>query len=223
MQPLIQHVRENHSVLAAAERRFLIRIAGQLPARINSDHLTALALAAMIAGGAAFSTVRVSFWAAPVVVLALAVNWFGDSLDGTLARVRRRERPRYGYYVDHVIDLAGTAALMCGVAASGAMTPAVAFATLAAYCIVSAESYLATYSLGTFRLSVAGIGPTELRIVLAAGAVAVAIDPWVEIGTRHVLLLDLGGVIASAGMFAVFAGGAIRNGRVLYRMPECES
>jgi archaetidylinositol phosphate synthase len=236
------HVREHHSLLARAEKRLLVQIASRLPPYVTSDGLTALALAAMIAGGVAVAFIRVSPWSPPSFIVALAVNWLGDSLDGTVARVRRRERPRYGYYVDHVVDLAGTAALVGGKAASGAMTPAIAFAMLAAYCVLAAESYLAAHSLGIFRLSFAGIGPTELRIVLAVGAVAVAVDPWVELGTRRMLLLDLGGVVASVGMLAVFVASSVRNGRALYaaeplpradrdrvasvaesRMPPCES
>ena len=147
---------------------------------------------------------------------ALAVNWFGDSLDGTLARVRCQPRPRYGYYVDHVIDLAGTAALIGGMAASGLMNPTVAIALLAAYFLVSAETYLATHSVGIFRLSFAGVGPTELRILLAIGAVFVARHPWVTIAGHHALLLDVGGLVATGGLVVVFVLSAIRNARALY-------
>ncbi len=121
------HVRLNTSLLAASERRLLIWIAGRLPRWIHSDHLSALGLAAMAGAG-------LSFWltgldpvaGAGLVTLCLALNWFGDSLDGTVARVRNQLRPRYGYYVDHVIDLAGTAMVFAGVAASGHMSSTVA-------------------------------------------------------------------------------------------------
>src|SRR5688500_477068 len=126
------HVREHRSLLARVEKNLLIRIATHLPASIGSDHLTVLALAAMIVAGASFAAIPAAWWSAGIFILALAVNWFGDSLDGTVARVRNQQRPRYGYYVDHVVDLAGTAALMCGMAASGVMTPGVAAALLAA-------------------------------------------------------------------------------------------
>ena len=138
---------------------------------MSSDHLTLLGLLAMPAAGLAFAAIPIAPWSAALFAAALAVNWFGDSLDGTLARVRCQPRPRYGYYVDHVIDLAGTAALIGGMAASGLMNPTVALALLAAYFLVSAETYLATHSVGVFRLSFAGVGPTELRILLAIGAV----------------------------------------------------
>jgi phosphatidylglycerophosphate synthase len=151
-----------------------------------------------------------------VIAAALLLNWFGDSLDGTLARVRHRQRPRYGYYVDHVIDLAGTAALLSGMAASTLMTPSIALAVLAAYLLVSAETYLATHSVGIFRLSFGGIGPTELRIVIAAGAFYVASHPSVHVGGVQVRLLDVSGLLAGAGLLLVFAASAIRNTRALY-------
>jgi archaetidylinositol phosphate synthase len=210
------HVREHRSVLAEAEKRLLIQIAAHLPAAVTSDQLTTLALVAMLTAGAAFATIQATVWSAALFVVALAVNWFGDSLDGTVARVRDQQRPRYGYYVDHVVDLAGTAALVAGMAVSGLMSPAIAIALLAAYCLVSAESYLATHSLGVFRISWAGVGPTELRILLAVGAVFVARDPWVTVAGRHMLLFDLGGIIATGGLFFAFVASSLRNTRALY-------
>jgi archaetidylinositol phosphate synthase len=210
------HVREHRSVLARVEKRLLIHIAARLPTAVTSDHLTALALVAMVIAGAAFATIHATAWGAGLFVVALAVNWFGDSLDGTVARVRDQQRPRYGYYVDHVVDLAGTTALVAGMAASGLMSPAIAIALLAAYCLVSAESYLATHSLGVFRISFAGVGPTELRILLAVGAVFVAREPWVTVAGRHMLLFDLGGIIATGGLFAAFVASSVRNARALY-------
>jgi archaetidylinositol phosphate synthase len=211
------HIREHRSVLAAAEQSLLIRIARRLPARIHSDHLTLLGLLAMPAAGLAISRIRTSPLALAAFVVAIAANWFGDSLDGTLARVRGRSRPRYGYYVDHVIDLAGTAALLCGMGASGVMHPEVALLVVAAYYLVSAETFLATHSVGVFRLSFAGFGPTELRLLLIAGAVAVVRDPWAEIAGHRFWLLDVGGVMAAAALTSVFVVSAARNTRALYR------
>jgi archaetidylinositol phosphate synthase len=212
----MDHIRDHRSVLARAEKRLLVYIAARLPAAITSDHLTFLALVAMVGAGAAFAAIHAAWWSAGLFVLALAANWFGDSLDGTVARVRNHQRPRYGYYVDHVVDLTGTTALLAGMAASGLMTPAVAIGLLAAYCLVAAESYLATHSCGVFRISFAGVGPTELRIFLAIGAVVVAIDPWVNVAGRRLLLLDVSGIIGTAGLLTAFAVSAIRNTRALY-------
>ena len=175
-------MREHRSFLAAAEKRLLIRMAGRMPASIHSDHLTVLALAAMALAGLGFWLAR---WDADwlwVVVGALAINWFGDSLDGTLARVRRVERPRYGFYVDHVLDIVGITLLLAGLACSAFMTPVIALSLLVAYLLVSGEVFLATAVHGVFRMSFAGVGPTELRILLAVGAIALRGDPHVNFG-----------------------------------------
>ncbi len=216
------HIREHKSVLASAEHSLLIWIARRLPARIHSDHLTLVGLLAMPVAGLAFSRIRTSPLSLAVFVVALAANWFGDSLDGTLARVRGRSRPRYGYYVDHVIDLAGAAALLCGMGASGVMHPEVALLVVAAYYLVSAETYLATHSVGVFRLSFAGFGPTELRLLLVAGAVAVVRDPWAQVAGHRWWLLDVGGVIAGVALAGVFVVSAARNTRALYRAEPLE-
>ena len=205
------HVREHRSILAASEKRLLIFIAERLPRPINSDHLTTLALAAMGMAGAAFAAARWDRRALWLVVVALALNWFGDSLDGTLARVRRAERPRYGFYVDHVLDIAGTTLLCAGLACSPFMTPAIALALLIAYLLVAGEVFLATAVHGVFRMSVGGIGPTELRILLAAGAIALLRDPHVSIGPFTVRLFDAGGAVAAAGLVAAFALSVARN------------
>jgi phosphatidylglycerophosphate synthase len=209
------HVREHRSILAAAEKRLLIFIAERLPRGINSDHLTSLALAAMGLAGAAFAAARWDRRALWLVVVALVLNWFGDSLDGTLARVRHAERPRYGFYVDHVLDIAGATLLFGGLACSPFITPSIALTLLIAYLLVAGEVFLATAVRGVFKISVGGIGPTELRIILAAGAMALLRDPYVSIGTRTVRLFDLGGALAAAGLLAVFVVSVLRNASAL--------
>jgi len=151
------------------------------------------------------------------VVLCLLLNWFGDSLDGTVARVRDQQRPRYGYYVDHVIDLAGTAFLFAGLAASGHMSVTIATLVVAAFFLVSAETYLATHARGVFKMSFMGVGPTELRILLAAGAIALINSPTVSpFGIGPVRLWDLGGIIGALGMAMTFVISSTRNVRALY-------
>ncbi len=153
-----------------------------------------------------------------LVVVCLALNWFGDSLDGTLARVRQQQRPRYGYYVDHVVDTVGTACLIGGLALSGYMTPIVALGLLVAYFMLSAEIYLATHSLGRFHLSFFKVGPTELRIGLAIGTLVLYARPVVQILGHRYLLFDVGGIAAIAGLIATFVISAARNTRELYRL-----
>jgi phosphatidylglycerophosphate synthase len=212
------HVRQHNSVLAATEKRVLIWIAERLPRWINSDHLSALGLAAMAGAGLSFVVAATDPVAcASLVVLCLILNWFGDSLDGTVARVRDQQRPRYGYYVDHVIDLAGTALLFAGVAWSGYMSPAIATLVVAAFFLVSAETYLATHTRGVFKMAFIGVGPTELRVLMAAGAIALIGTPAVNFfGAAPVLLWDLGGVIGAIGMIGAFVITSARNARALY-------
>jgi phosphatidylglycerophosphate synthase len=212
------HHRINGGVLAALERRALVALAHRLPARVTSDQLTALGLLAMAATGAAFAAAGLDRRWLLAVPVTLALNWFGDSLDGTLARVRRTPRPRFGYYVDHVLDVFGTTLLLAGMGASGFMTPVVAAATLAAYLLVSAEVFLATAVRGEFRMSFLAMGPTELRILIAAGAVVLAWKPVVHpFGLGPVLLLDVGGLGAIAGLLVAFATAAVRTTAALYR------
>ena len=208
---MTEHKRDHRSVLAAAEKQLLIFIAQRIPPAIHSDHLTSLALAAMALAGGAFAAARWDRRALWLVVIALALNWFGDSLDGTLARVRRAERPRYGFYVDHVLDIFGATLLFVGLACSSFMSPAVALALLIAYLLVAGEVFLATAVRGVFRMSFAGFGPTELRILLAVGAIALFRDPHVALGPLTVRLFDLGGVIATVGLGVVFAFSVLRN------------
>jgi phosphatidylglycerophosphate synthase len=218
VQSAARHIRENKSVLAAAEKRALVWLAGRLPKCVNSDHLSALGLVSMLGAGVSFACLQRSPWAAAAVVGCLAANWFGDSLDGTLARVRGHQRPRYGFYVDHVIDLAGSAFLLAGLAISGLMSPLLAAVLLCAYLLVSAETYLATHAVGVFRMSFFGFGPTELRIVLAMGALKAAQAASVQVGALGTFrLFDVGGVLAATGLLIAFVAASVRNARVLYQ------
>lgn len=211
------HRRQLGSLLAAPEKKLLVWIAARLPRSVTSDHLSSLGLAAMLAAGLAFwASSFAPGWLLGVIV-ALAVNWFGDSLDGTVARVRGQQRPRYGFYVDHVLDVAGASLLFGGMALSSHMSTTVGLALLVAYMMVSAESYLATHARSVFTLSFARIGPTELRLLLAAGALRVMFHPTVRLFGRELLLLDVGGVVAGAGLALAFVVSALRNTAALYR------
>lgn len=218
MATMETQVRVNTGWLAAGEKRLLVWMARRLPPWINSDHLTLLALVAMGAAGVAFWAARSWPPALALVVVALAINWFGDSLDGTLARVRHHERPRYGFYVDHVLDVAGISLLMAGLAMSGYMTPLLALSVLAAYLLVSAEVFLATAVHGLFRMSFLNVGPTELRIVLSIGALTAWSRPMVTpFGFGPFLLFDVGGTVAIAGLLTALISSTVRNTLALYR------
>jgi archaetidylinositol phosphate synthase len=205
------------SWLAPAERRCLIWLAQRMPAWVNSDHLTALGFVGTVMAGASYWLARWHPLALLLVVFWLAVNWFGDSLDGTLARVRNCQRPRYGFYVDHVLDAFGGFFLLGGLGLSGYMSPLVAGLLLVVYYLLSIEVYLATYCLASFRLSFWKFGPTELRLLLAVGNVALLWHPTTTIVGPRLLLFDVGGVIGIVCIAATAITAAARNTVVLYR------
>ncbi|HEY4360900.1 MAG TPA: CDP-alcohol phosphatidyltransferase family protein [Bryobacteraceae bacterium] len=215
-----QAARSHTSVLASLEKKTLIWIAHRLPGWMNSDHLTGIGFVALIATGACYWWSRTFPPALLLAIATLSANWFGDSLDGTLARVRNQQRPRYGFYVDHVLDAVGTFFLMSGLAFSGYMSPAVAYAFLIAYLLLSIEIYLATYTIGTFHLSYWSFGPTELRILLAVGSVVALFRPGVVIAGRGFLLFDVGFAVGSAALAVILAQAMVKHTRALYQLEK---
>jgi phosphatidylglycerophosphate synthase len=209
--------RKQLSMLAAIEKKTLVWLARHMPPWVNSDHLTLLGFVAMFCAGLGY---WVASWDRRVllgVIAALAVNWFGDSLDGTLARVRNRLRPRYGFYVDHITDAIGTFFLMGGLALSGYMSPYIALGLLIAYFLLSIEVYLTTYTIGSFHLSFWSLGPTELRLLLCMGNLALFWRPVVKLLGHQFLLFDVGGVCGIVGMSVMLVWAAVRHTRQLYQ------
>ncbi len=209
--------RSNRSVLASFEKKALIRMAHRLPAWVNSDHLSALGFVALIGVGLSYWYSRYSNIGLILVIVFFALNWFGDSLDGTLARVRNQQRPRYGFYVDHILDACGSVFVFGGLALSGHMSERVAVGLLIVYLLLSIEIYLATYTVGTFHLSFAAFGPTELRLLLIAGNIALFYKRLVVLGGNQYLLFDVGGSIGIVGMAVALAWSIVRHTAQLYR------
>jgi phosphatidylglycerophosphate synthase len=211
-------LRLHTAITASAEKNLLIAIARRLPRWINSDHLTGLGFVALLGTGASYWFARFHDAGLWLVIVCLAVNWFGDSLDGTVARVRNQQRPRYGFYVDHILDALGTVALVGGMAASGYLSWAVASAVLITYLTLCIEVYLATYTLREFRISFAGFGPTELRIVIAIGNLALLYGfrtGWTPLG--RFLIFDIGGVVATIGLAVILLATVVQHTVQLYR------
>ncbi|MGA2568947.1 MAG: CDP-alcohol phosphatidyltransferase family protein [Terracidiphilus sp.] len=209
--------RVNQALTAGIEKRALTWMAERAPGWVSSDQLTVLGLSAQIGAGICYALARYDRRMLVAAIVCLALNWLGDSLDGTLARVRRQERPRYGFYVDHIVDIVGAVALMCGLGASGLLHWQTAIAMLIAFLVLSGESYLATYTLGCFKLSQGIFGPTEIRILLAMGNLAALRSPYSTLFGRRMLLFDLGGAIATAGMAAMAIAVTVRHTAELYR------
>jgi phosphatidylglycerophosphate synthase len=215
--------REQTSVLAPVERTILRGLARRMPSWINSDHLSVLGLAAMLMAGVCYAASRQNPLMLHVVNLCIFLNWFGDSLDGTLARYRDRQRPRYGFYVDHIIDTFGAMFLIFGLAISGFMSERVAAAMLVVFFMLAINSYLTAYALGVFKISHWKMGPTELRLLLCIGNLYLIHSSHTHILGRRLLLYDAGGVVSIIGMAAMLVFSSIKTTHKLYnleRLPE---
>jgi len=210
--------REQTSLAAPVERRILSWLASRMPAWVNSDHLTVLGFLAFGGAGISYGLTSLDPAWLHAVNACLFLNWFGDSLDGTLARHRNHLRPRYGFYVDHVTDTAGSLMLVLGLAVSPYMSAGIALALLIAFFMLSINTYLATHALGTFQLSFWKFSPTELRLLLAIGNLVLLVHPTATLAGRQYLLYDVGGAIAVVGMLAMFVASAVSNTIRLYRM-----
>jgi archaetidylinositol phosphate synthase len=210
--------REIAGVTAGLERRVLAAIARRMPPWVSSDHLTLVGALGAVGCGVAYGW----WWRAPWVLhlanLGLLANWFGDSLDGTLARYRRRCRPRYGFYVDHIIDAFGILAIVGGLVAGGLMSLPVGAALILAYDLMAINVYLATHTLGVFRISYGPLGGTELRILLAGLNLACLFLPTFAVAGLTVRLFDLAGAIVAIGLLVLTAASSARTGRQLYGM-----
>ena len=214
--------RIQHSWVAGAEKWALTRLAARTPEWIGPDHLTVLGLVAQIGAGICYTLAGSNRYALLGVIACLAGNWLGDSLDGTLARMRNRQRPRYGFYVDHMADSFGAVALMGGLAMSGYMSPVVAIGLLIGFLMLSLQSYLATVALGEFRLSFWRFGPTELRILLAIGNGVLFWKPRVRFLGGQYRLFDVGGAIGLIGMTVILVFFTAQNTVRLYREARIE-
>jgi archaetidylinositol phosphate synthase len=207
--------RAKQFLLAEPEGRALEWIARRLPARVMPDHLTALGVVSAVGIAAAYvlsNGDKTWLWAASAL---LVLHWLGDSLDGTLARVRRTERPRYGYYLDHLVDAFATAAIGIGLGLSPYMLLAVGLVIVVAYLILSINTYLETHAFGVFTLGYGRLGPTEARLML------IGVNTLLVLGVADlgVSLLDVLGLGLAGVMIATLIGRAARN---LKRLAELE-
>jgi phosphatidylglycerophosphate synthase len=208
--------RHQLSFLTPLEKTTLRWLAERMPAWVNSDHLTLLGFAGMALTGVSYYLTRFSPLFLLAAIVCLAINWFGDSLDGTLARLRHKERPRYGFYVDHVVDAFGMTFLLAGLGLSGYMSVSVAMAFLIAYFLMNIEIYLATYTLGVFKLSFGLMGPTELRVLVCIGNLVLLSKQTVRIGQYNYLLCDVAGVVGLLVILALTIFSSLKNTMRLY-------
>ena len=213
--------REMTFLLAGVERRVLQRLAARVPRSIRSNHLTVLGTIAAAGAGTAYALTNYSprwLW---VASLMLVGNWLGDSLDGTLARVRGTQRPKYGYYLDHVVDAFSTTVIGLGIGLSPYVDLGIALGLVVVYLALSINVYLESTVFGVFKISYGRIGPTEVRLLLIALNTTLALaalwevkGPW---PIAHVANWTL--AILLIGMVALFVGRFARN---LYRLAKLE-
>lgn len=166
----VHHVRVNNSFLATHERRALLWLAARTPAAVTPDRLTFVGVAGAFLVLAGFAASRASPWFVSLAILGLLLNWLGDSLDGTLARYRKIERPNFGYFLDHCCDLISQTLMFVGLGISPYFTLFSALLALSMYLLMSSFTYLKVLILKTHHLSYHGMGATELRLMIAAWA-----------------------------------------------------
>jgi phosphatidylglycerophosphate synthase len=215
-----EHQRTSEFLLAPFERRVLPRLAAALPGWVTPDHLTVLGLLASTVVAAAYLVSNQNpawLWLANAAIL---VNWFGDSLDGTLARYRKIERPRYGYYLDHLTDAYSTLAVGLGLGLSPFMLLAVGLTIAIVYLVMSINVYLETHVFGQFSLGYGKLGPTEARVVLILlNTLALLWDPLpfnlLGVGAT---LFDVAGLLAASAMLGLLLVRVTRNLRTLARL-----
>jgi archaetidylinositol phosphate synthase len=215
----VQAEREPTFLLAKPEKRLLRWIAARLPRWILPDDLTALGVLAAFAICGAYQLSNDSVAWLWVASGLLVVHWLGDSLDGTLARVRGIERPRYGFYLDHLVDAVSTAAIGIGLGLSPFMLLSVGTIVVVAYLMLSINVYLESYALGRFSIGYGLIGPTELRLILIALNTALALHLGLDfsIGHLNMTVFDLVGLGLAGTMIVLLVGRVARNLRTLGR------
>lgn len=207
------------SILNAAEKRILVWLAERQPSWVTSDLLTYIGVAgALVCGlGFALSWLNINYlWLSSA---GLLINWYGDSLDGTLARVRRTQRPKYGFFIDHSVD-ALTIALMCvGAGLSPLLRLDVALGVLSAYLAISVYTYVCQIVGGQMRLTYGKLGPTEFRLIVVIANTLFIYTPWRElsftIGAIEFSLFDLVGLGITALIVVLWAAQWLSDRRHL--------
>ena len=206
-----QAARIQTSILNPLEKKVLVWLAQRMPAWITSDMLTFVGFlgAIVMATGYALANLNLNWlW---LSCLGLLINWFGDSLDGSLARVRNTQRKTYGFYIDHNVDVINETIMFVGVGLSPLVNMSFAMFALVAYFMLSIYVYIDCHLKGEMRLTYAGMGPTEFRLILIIVNICFIYIPWLSQWKKPITIfhndfqVGLFDYIAVAAALAIFA------------------
>jgi archaetidylinositol phosphate synthase len=222
MTDMTSHKRVNDILLGPLERPALRWLAAHMPAWINPDILTGVGILGSVVVFFSYwlTTVDANFlWLAS---LGLVINWFGDSLDGTLARYRKIERPKYGFFVDHTVDAVSTLLVVFGLGVSPYVKFEIACLALISYLLMSVLVYIRTYVDGVFKISYGRFGPTEVRliIIIANTVIYFVGNPVIRLWFGAISIYDLIAGIVAALLAMIFVLSTIKQARELARFNE---
>ncbi len=207
------------SILSRGEKKLLVWLAQKQPRWVTSDFLTFVGVAGAVLAtvGGLLSRIDAEYlW---ITSFGLAVNWYGDSLDGTLARIRDTQRPVYGFFIDHTLDALATCFVCVGLGLSPMIRLDVALLMLAGYLCLSIYTYVCTIIINEFRLTYGKLGPTEVRILLVVIVTLYMYTPWATIhynicGEDWGVFDIIGGAVATV-LFLLYVIQFIRDRRDL--------
>jgi len=175
-EPRTKHERVIDTFTGRLERRALHWLASRLPDWVTPDMLTVVSFVSALVIATSYSFSGQATWLLWAACAGFVINWFGDSLDGTLARYRHIERPRYGYFLDHSVDAVSETVLFIGIGLSSYVRMEIALVALVVYLLVSLYTALSIYVTGQFKISYAYLGPTEIRLIAILSSIWVYFD-----------------------------------------------
>lgn len=222
MADIKNHKRVNDIWLGRLERPALRWLAAHMPNWVNSDILTGVGILGAVIIFASYGLTNLDknfLWLAS---LGFVINWFGDSLDGTLARYRHQERPRYGFFIDHTVDAINETLIFFGIGISPYFSFNVLSVALIGYLMMSILVYVRTCVMGEFKLSYGGFGPTELRVIIVIINTVIYIigSPTIQLSFGVIGVFDVLAALIAAILFGIYIGQTLKHGRDLHRLGE---